>query len=128
VLAFSLGDFLWSLFVIFFMVVYFLMLFQVIIDLFRRPETSGWKKAAWVLFLIFLPLIGLISYLIVNAGGMAERGAREVQRSQQQFDDYVRDVSGGGSASEIARAKELLDSGAITQAEFEQLKAKALAA
>jgi hypothetical protein len=66
--------------------------------------------------------------LIVNAGGMAERGAREVQRSQQQFDDYVRDVSGGGSASEIARAKELLDSGAITQAEFEQLKAKALAA
>jgi ABC-type multidrug transport system fused ATPase/permease subunit len=121
----SLGDFLWSLVVIFFMIIYFMMLFQVVIDVFRRQDASGGKKVLWLLFLLIVPLFGLIVYMIANAEGMAKRNIKDAQRSQAQFDDYVRDVS-GGSASEIAQAKQLLDSGAISQAEFDQLKAKAL--
>jgi predicted PurR-regulated permease PerM len=121
-------TFLWSLIVIFFMVVYFMMLFSIIVDIFRRHDIHGGKKAMWLLFLLFLPLIGLITYLIVNGHGIAERQAKDVQQSQQQFDQYVKSVaSGTGSADQIAKAKELLDAGAITQAEFDQIKAKALA-
>ena len=126
--AASLGDFLWSLLVIFFMIIYFMMLFQVIIDLFRRHDASGLKKAVWIIFLLFAPLLGLLIYMIVNGAGMAERNVKEAQQQQQQLDSYVRETAGGGSASEIAQAKELLDSGAITQAEYDTLKAKALAA
>jgi predicted PurR-regulated permease PerM len=123
----SLGDFLWSLLVIFFMIVYFMILFQVIVDIFRRHDASGGKKAMWIVFLFVLPAIGLLAYLITNGDHMAKRNIGEVQRSQAQFDDYVRSVaSSGGSAAEIAKAKELLDSGAISQSEFEALKAKAL--
>ena len=104
------------------------MLFGVIIDIFRRHDIHGGKKALWFLFLLFLPLIGLLSYLIVNSHGMAERRMAEMQQSQQQFDDYVRSTAAsGGSAEQIAKGKELLDKGAITQEEYDQLKAKALA-
>ena len=119
-------TFLWSLIVIFFFVVYFMMLFHVIVDLFRRHDASGGKKALWILFLLFFPLIGLIAYLIANSDGMAQRAAAEAKQTQQEFDSYVRDVAGGPTA-EIAKAKELLDAGTITQAEFDQIKAKALA-
>jgi len=122
----TLGDFLWSLLIIFFMIVYFMMLFWVVLDIFRRHDASGWKKAAWLVFLLVLPLIGLLAYMISNSESMAHRNAQEAQRSKDQFDDYVRNV-GGGSADQIEKAKGLLDSGAITQAEFEQIKAKALA-
>jgi predicted PurR-regulated permease PerM len=129
VLATSLGSFLWSLLVIFFMVIYFLILFHVIVDLFRRHDASGMKKAAWVIFLIFMPLLGLLIYMIVNGEGMAQRNLQQAQSQQQQFDEYVRQTAAsGGSTDEIAKAKQLLDSGAITQAEFEQLKTKALGA
>jgi predicted PurR-regulated permease PerM len=121
-------TFLWSLIVIFFMVVYFMMLFSIIVDIFRRHDIHGGKKAMWLLFLLFLPLVGLIVYLIVNGHGIAERQAKDVQKSQEQFDDYVKSVAGSsGSADQIAKAKELLDAGTITQAEFDQIKAKALA-
>ena|SRR5690242_12710255 len=126
VLAASLGDFLWSLFVIFFMVCYFMILFRIIVDVFRRP-VSGWNKAVWLLFIFFLPLIGILTYLIVHSGDMADRDIQEAQAAQSQFDTYVRDVA-GGSAAQIAQAKQLLDSGAITQSEYETLKAKALTA
>lgn len=126
VLATGFLTFLWSLIVIFFMVVYFMMLFSVIVDVFRRREASGWKKAAWLIFLLFVPLVALVSYLVVNSDGMAERDIARAQRSQEQFDSYVRGVAHDG-ATEIAKAKELLDSGAITDAEFERLKTKALA-
>jgi predicted PurR-regulated permease PerM len=119
-------TFLWSLIVIFFMVVYFMMLFSIIVDIFRRHDIHGGKKAMWLLFILFLPLIGLITYLIVNGHGIAERQAKDVQKSQEQFDQYVQNVA-GGSADQIAKAKELLDAGTITQAEFDQIKAKALA-
>jgi len=127
ILATSFWTFLWSLIVIFFMVVYFIMLFTVIVDVFRRHDISGGKKALWLIFIFFLPFLGLIVYLIVNGDGIAQRHAASEQQAQQDFDSYVRNVSGGDSAEQIAKAKGLLDSGAITQAEFDQLKAKALA-
>jgi predicted PurR-regulated permease PerM len=120
-------TFLWSLIVIFFMVVYFIMLFGIVVDVFRRHDIGGGRKALWLLFILFFPLIGLISYLIVNGHGIAERQAKDVQKSQAEFDDYVKGVAGSGGAEQIAKAKELLDAGTITQAEFDQLKAKALA-
>ena len=120
-------TFLWSLIVIFFMVVYFFILFGVIVDVFRRHDIGGGKKAVWLLFILFFPLLGLLSYVIVNGHGIAERQAKDAQKSQAEFDDYVKTVSGGDSAEQIAKAKELLDAGTISQAEFDQLKAKALA-
>jgi predicted PurR-regulated permease PerM len=123
----SLGEFLWSLLVIFFMVVYFMMLFQVIVDVFRRHDESGAKKALWLILLLVLPLITLLVYMITNSEGMSERNARQVAAVSAQYDAGARTVSGGGSASEIAKAKELLDSGAINQDEFNKLKANALA-
>ena len=122
----SLSDFLWSLLIIFFMVTYFMMLFHVIVDIFRRKDTSGFTKAIWLLFLLIIPLVGLLAYLIVNGQGMGARDVGAAQESKAQFDDYVRSVS-GGSAAEIESAKRLLDSGAIDQSEFDRLKAKALA-
>jgi predicted PurR-regulated permease PerM len=124
----SLGDFLWSLLVIFFMVIYFMMLFQIIADVFRRRDISGGKKAAWLVFLLVVPVVALIAYSIVNGDGMAARTVETAQRSQAQFDEHVREVAGAGSAEEIARGKELLDSGAITEPEYQQLKARVLTA
>ena len=125
-LATGFTTFLWSLIVIFFMVVYFMMLFSVIVDIFRRHDIHGGKKALWLLFILVAPLLGLLIYLIVNGHGIAERQMKDAKQSQQQFDDYVKTVA-GGSADQIAKAKELLDAGTITQAEFDQIKAKALA-
>ena len=124
----SLGEFLWSLLVLFFMVIYFMMLFYVIVDVFRRHDASGGKKALWLLFLLIAPLVGLLAYMITNSDGMAERNVNAAQQQQDQFDNYVRTTAGGGSAAEIEKAKSLLDSGAITQDEFNALKAKALSA
>ena len=125
-LATGFTTFLWSLIVIFFMVVYFMMLFSVIVDIFRRHDIHGGKKALWLLFILVAPLLGLLVYLIVNGHGIAERQAKDVQQSQAQLDDHIKAVA-GGSAEQIAKAKELLDAGTITQAEFDQMKAKALA-
>ena len=124
----SLGEFLWSLLALFFMVIYFMMLFYVIVDVFRRHDASGGKKALWLVFLLVAPLVGLLAYMITNSDGIAARNVTQAQRQQDQFDDYVRTTAGGGSAAEIEKAKNLLDSGAITQDEFNALKAKALAA
>jgi len=122
-------DVLWTMIIFFCWVAWIWLLIVVFSDLFRR-DISGWAKAAWVVGLIVLPFLGVLIYVIANGKGMTERRVKDVQASQQQFDTYVRSVAGsgdGGSAGEIARAKELLDSGAITQQEFDQLKAKALA-
>ena len=124
--AYDLGDLLWSMLVFFAWIIFFWLLFIVFGDLFRRHDVSGWGKAAWTIFVILVPFLGVLVYLIANGGGMAERSAKDVQDAQAQTDAYIKSVA-GGSADEIARAKELLDNGAITQAEFDQLKAKALA-
>ena len=100
----------------------------VLIDVFRRHDISGWGKAAWVVFVVILPWIGVLVYLIANHDGMAQRRMKEAQASQAQFDDYVRKTtSTSGAASEIEKAKQLLDTGTISQAEFDAIKTKALA-
>jgi len=126
-------DIFWTMLIFFFWVIWIWILVTVLIDLFRRHDISGWAKAAWTLFVIILPYLGVFVYLITQGKQMAERRADEMRASQASFDDYVRNVAGsdagGGSgpSDQIAKAKELLDAGAIDQAEFDQLKRKALA-
>ena len=120
-------DVLWSMIIFFFWVIWIWIVITVLIDVFRRDDIGGWAKAAWVIFVVILPWLGVLVYLIVEHDGIRERSNRQAQAQKREFDDYVRDAAGGGSAGEIAKAKELLDAGAITQEEFEALKAKALA-
>ena len=123
-------NILWTMIIFFAWVAWIWILVTILIDVFRRRDESGWLKALWVVFLIVLPFIGVLVYLIVNHDGMAERSEKQAKAQQAQMDDYVRSVAGGGgggAAAEIEKAKQLLDSGAITQQEFDQLKAKALA-
>lgn len=118
---------LWDILIFFAWVIFLWIAITVLIDVFRRDDISGWGKAAWVVFVVILPWIGVLTYLIVNHSGMAERRANEARAAQAQFDQYVRQTAGsGGPASEIEKAKQLLDSGAISQQEFESIKAKAL--
>ena len=123
-------DILWTMIIFFCWVAWIWLLIMVFSDLFRR-DVSGWAKAAWVVFLIILPFLGVLIYLIAEGKGMTERRVKEMQASQAEFDTYVRSVAtesgGAGAAGEIEKAKSLLDSGAIDQGEFERLKAKALA-
>lgn len=102
-------------------------LFSVIRDLFRDSKLNGWFKALWVVFLIFVPFLTTLIYIIFRGRGMAERAAAEQQVAKQTFDDYVQSVAQASPTDEIARAKELLDSGAISADEFETLKRQALA-
>jgi ABC-type multidrug transport system fused ATPase/permease subunit len=124
--SFDLGDALLSLLVVFFMVIYFLIMFQIIVDVFRRDD-SGVKKALWLIALLVIPLVTMLAYMITNGDGMARRQQQQVVQAQQEMDGYIRTVA-GGATGEIAKAKELLDSGAITQEEYDALKAKALSA
>jgi len=118
---------LWDILIIFAWVLFIWIAITVFIDIFRRRDISGWAKAAWVVLIVILPWIGVLIYLIVNHDGMAERNEKRTQAAQAQFDEYVRQTAGaGGPASEIETAKKLLDSGSITQAEFDAIKAKAL--
>jgi hypothetical protein len=121
-------DVFWTMIIFFCWVAWIWVLIVIISDLFRRHDTSGWIKALWVIFLILLPFLGVLIYLIANGSGMSQRQSDQVRASQQQFDSYVQSVAGsGGGASELAKAKELLDSGAINQEEYDKLKAKVLA-
>jgi len=118
-------DVFWSMIIFFVWVIWIWIVITVLIDVFRRHDIGGFAKALWVIFVVVLPWLGVLVYLIVEHDGMRERSMRQAQSQQAEFDDYVREAA-GGSAGEIAKAKELLDSGAITQEEFDALKAKAL--
>ncbi|MFZ8910756.1 MAG: SHOCT domain-containing protein [Candidatus Nanopelagicales bacterium] len=120
------GQFLWSLLVIFFMIMYFMILFSVVIDLFRNHQMGGFAKALWIIFLIFIPLISLLVYVIVYGKSMATRQQQAVTEAQQEQADYIKQVAGTSPAEQIAQAQQLLNSGAISQDEFDKLKAKAL--
>jgi hypothetical protein len=122
-------DILGSMLFFFCFVVWIWVLFAIFGDLFRRHDVGGWGKAGWVFLMIFLPFLGALIYLGTQGKGMAERKAEEMAAAQSQFDQYVRQTAGagGGAAEQIAQAKQLLDSGAINQQEFENLKSKALA-
>ncbi|MFE7505835.1 SHOCT domain-containing protein [Promicromonospora sp. NPDC057488] len=120
-------DFFWLMVYSFFFVAYLMVLFQIIADLFRDHELSGWWKALWIIFLIFLPVLTALVYLIARGRGMAERHAEGMKQAQQATETYIREVATGPSpADQIASAKALLDAGTISPAEFERLKSKAL--
>jgi hypothetical protein len=126
--TYTFGDVMWTMFVFFAWILFFWMLFGVFGDLFGRHDISGWAKAGWTVFVIILPFLGIFVYLISQGKSMGERAQQRVQSQQAQMDDYVRSVASTGSPTEeIAKGKELFDSGAISQAEFDQLKARALA-
>ena len=121
-------NILWSMIIFFVWVTWICMMILILSDFFRRRALSGWGKAGWTFFLIVLPFLGALIYLIAQSDGMAERRAQDAQGQRAQMDDYVRSVAGsGGPAAEIDKAKQLLDSGAINQTEFDAIKAKALA-
>jgi predicted PurR-regulated permease PerM len=122
-------DVFWDILWFFFLVIWIMILFSVIMDLFRDHTESGVKKFIWCIFLIFLPFITVFVYVIVRGQGMAQRNMQRQVQAKQEFDSYVQDVSssGGSAADQIAKAKGLLDSGAITQAEYDSIKTKALA-
>ena len=121
-------DVLWTMLIFFAWVIWFWLLITVFSDLFRRHDTSGFAKVAWIIFVIILPFLGVFIYLIANHDGMTERSVKQARAQQAQMDAYVKSVAGSsGAADEIDKAKKLLDSGAISQAEFDSIKAKALA-
>jgi hypothetical protein len=123
----STWDFLWHFLIIFAWIAYLLVLFQILTDLFWRDhKTSGVVKALWVIFLIVLPWLGALTYLLARGKGMSERARAAAIAAKQQTDDYIKEAAGRSPAQEIADAKSLLESGTITQAEFDSLKAKAL--
>jgi general stress protein CsbA len=120
-------DVLWTMIIFFCWVAWIWMLILIFSDLFRR-DTSGWAKAAWFIFLIVVPFLGAFIYVVANGKGMTDRRMHEAQVSQARLDEHIRSVAAnGGAAGEIAKAKSLLDTGAITQQEYDTLKAKALA-
>ena len=122
-------DILWTMIIFFCWVVWIWMMVIILTDVFRRRDIGGWAKAAWTAFLIILPFIGALTYLIAQHEGMEERSAAQARGERAQFDSYVKSVaSNGGPAAEIDKAQHLLDKGTITQDEFNTLKARALAA
>ena len=122
-------DVFWTMLVFFVWVAWFMLLFRIIGDIFRRRDLGGGGKVLWMIFVIVLPFLGVFVYLIANNSEMMQRDIERAHAQQLQMDEYIRSTatSGGGAAAEIDKAKQLLDTGAITQAEFDAIKAKALA-
>lgn len=122
----SFWDFIWYTIVIFAFVAYLIVLWHIIADLFRDKAASGWAKAVWVIFLIIFPYLTAIVYLLAKGKGMAERQREAYADAKQASDEDIKSVAGSTPAQQISEATSLLDSGAITQDEFDALKAKAL--
>ena len=121
-------DVLWTLFIFFAWVIWFWLLITIFADIFRRHDIGGGKKALWVIFVIIVPFVGVLIYLIAESKGMAERQEQVARRAKSQTDEYIKTVAADvDPAGQIAQAKQLLDSGAINQQEFDALKQKALA-
>jgi hypothetical protein len=126
--AYPFLEVFWTMMIFFFFVVWLWILFTVFADVFRRHDLSGWGKAAWCIFVIVLPYLGVFVYLIAEHQGMTERTIQQQQAVKSQMDQYVQSVAGQADpAGQIANAKGLLDQGTISQAEFDQIKQKALA-
>jgi Short C-terminal domain/Phospholipase_D-nuclease N-terminal len=122
-------DVLWTMLIFFAWVIWFWLLITIFSDLFRRHDIGGGKKTLWCIFVIITPFLGVFVYLIAENKGMTERNTKAMQKAQAQSEEYIRSVATQGDpAAQIAQAKQLLDSGAIDQAEFDALKKKALAA
>jgi len=119
-------DVLWSMCIFFAFVIWIWLLITVFADVFRRRDIGGGMKAIWIIFVIVLPYLGVLLYLIAEHNGMADRSMEQMKAVKTQQDEYIKTVAGTAPADQITQAKQLLDSGAISQAEFDQLKQKAL--
>ena len=119
-------DILWTMFIFFLFFIWLTILFRIFGDIFRRKDIGGGAKTLWIIFVILLPFLGVFIYLITQNDGMTQRALDRAQAQQSEMDAYVQSVA-GGAAAEIERAKGLLDSGTITQADFDAIKQKALA-
>jgi hypothetical protein len=124
---FTLGDALLTVLEIFLLVIWFWILITIFADLFRDHELSGWAKAAWVFFLIVLPYLGALIYLIARGKGMRERSIKEQADARKHFDSYVRETAGTSPVDDLHKLSELKDKGAISDAEYEKMKAKVVA-
>ena len=129
----SFWDVVWFIFISFAFVAYLMVMFTIIADLFRDRESSGFVKALWIVGLIFVPFLTALAYLIVKGSGMAERSARSSEAIRREQEDYIRSVAAKSTPSaqpspteQINQARSMLDAGVINEAEFQQLKAKAL--
>jgi hypothetical protein len=120
-------DFIWLILSTFVFIAYLMVLFQIVVDLFRNTEMGGGSKALWIIGLIFIPMLTAVVYIIANGGGMAKRQREVVERAKSDTDAYIRQVAGKSSVEQIADAKTLLDAGTINAEEFARLKTKALA-
>ncbi len=126
--SYPLLEVFWTMLIFFGFVVWLWILFTVLADIFRRHDTSGFMKVLWIIFIIVVPYFGVFIYLIIEHKGMTERAVKQQQAVQTQMDEYVQSVAGKRDpAEQITKAKQLLDSGTISQAEFDQIKQKALA-
>jgi hypothetical protein len=126
---YPLADAIWTMVIFFVWILWFWLLFSIWVDIFRRHDINGWGKTGWLIFTIVLPFLGAFIYLISQNDGMQQRNVEQMNAQKAQLDNYVRETAGtSGAASEIEKAKALLDSGTITQAEFDAIKSKALAA
>jgi hypothetical protein len=120
-------DLFWTMLWLFFLFIWIMILLHVLTDLFRDHTLSGWAKAGWVVFLVFLPFLAVFIYLVARGQGMATRSLEQQKKAMAELDSYVKTVATSGSdLDQIAKAKQLLDAGAIDHAEFEKLKAKVL--
>ena len=119
-------NWFWTVFLVLAFIAYLFAMFTIIVDLFRDKTVSGWMKAVWLIFLILFPVLTALVYLIARGGGMAQRQARDVEAMKAAQDDYIRSVAQTSPTDQVAQAKQLLESGAITQKEYDSLKAKAL--
>lgn len=122
----SFGQFVWVMIEMFFLFMFIWIFIGVIADLFRDHQISGWGKAAWVIFLIFIPLLGTLVYLIARGKGMAERSMAQQAKAQADFDEYVKKAAGSGSAGELEKLAELHENGKLTDDEYEKMKAKVI--
>ena len=120
-------DFFWTMLMFFAFVIWIWLLIIVFIDIFRSHDMGGFAKALWVIFILILPILGLLIYLIARGSSMAQRQAQQAQQEQSAFDDYVRQTAGGSPTDQLAKLSDLKDKGVITQAEFDEQKAKILA-
>jgi len=119
-------DIVWLILSTFVFIAYLLVLFQIVVDLFRDSDLGGFAKVLWIIGLIFLPFLTALAYILFRGGGMAQRQQAAMQRAKSDTDSYIREVAGKSPAEQIAHAKALLDAGTINQDEFAKLKAKAL--
>ncbi|MGB3336867.1 MAG: hypothetical protein WBA73_06780 [Devosia sp.] len=120
-------DFLWLIIWSFFLISYLMVLFQIIADIFRDTELGGFSKAIWIIALLVVPMLTALAYILFRGGGMARRRNADVNRSHEEAESYIRSVAGRSPATEISEANALLRAGTISEAEFNQIKAKALA-